>query len=499
MSSRSSSTSGHSLRELLPEARFLGACDIRVSSCCGDSRHCHPGDLFVALPGSTDDGHRYVADAASRGATALLLGREAPDCKLPTCIVSDVTLAYGKICQALAGNPARQLKMIGLTGTNGKTTTSLLVASILNAAGMSAGLIGTLGNFDGAEFGPAKLTTPTAPELAQWLARMCANGCTHAVVEISSHAISQSRAAGISFDVIGISNVRHDHLDYHGTLAEYRRTKRRALNYLTPEGIAVLNADDAVCAEFLSEHSGPALSIAIDGPGEITATPVEQFINEQTFLLSAGDETVPVRTQLIGRHNIYNCLLAAATGISYGIDLATIAYGIEKLDKVPGRLERIECGQPFSVFVDYAHTAEALAVTLDTLRPLARGRLVCVFGAGGNRDQQKRPTMGKAVENRADVTYLTSDNPRHEEPEQIAREVLSGFANPSEVRVVLDRAEAIARALDDAQEGDCVLIAGKGHEDYQVVGDKRLYFDDRAFARQWLYEQYSGTDFSKAA
>ena len=208
---------------------------------------------------------------------------------------------------------------------------------------------------------------------------------------------------------------------------------------------------------------------------------------------------MPVRTQLIGRHNIYNCLLAAATGISYGIDLATIAYGIEKLDKVPGRLERIECGQPFSVFVDYAHTAEALAVTLDTLRPLARGRLVCVFGAGGNRDQQKRPTMGKAVENRADVTYLTSDNPRHEEPEQIARDVLSGFANPSEVRVVLDRAEAIARALDDAQEGDCVLIAGKGHEDYQVVGDKRLYFDDRAFARQWLYEQYSGTDFSKAA
>jgi len=499
MPSRTSSTPGQSLRDLLPEARFLGACDIRVTSCCSDSRHSRPGDLFVALPGSSDDGHRYVSDAASRGATALLVQRAVGQCKLPTCVVSDVNAAYGKLCQALAGNPARQLKMIGLTGTNGKTTTSLLVASILNAAGMSAGLIGTLGNFDGVDFGPAKLTTPTAPELAQWLARMSANGCTHAVVEISSHAISQSRVAGIDFDVVGISNVRHDHLDYHGTLAEYRRAKRRALDFLTPEGVAVLNADDAVCAEFLEEHHAPALSVGIDAPCEISASPVEQFISEQTFLLSAGDETVPVRTHLIGRHNIYNCLMAAATGISYGIDLATIAYGIEKLDKVPGRLERIECGQPFSVFVDYAHTAEALAVTLDTLRPLVSGRLICVFGAGGDRDQQKRPKMGGAVENRAEVTYLTNDNPRHEDPEFIASGVLLGFMNPSEVHVVLDRAEAIARALDDAQPGDCVLIAGKGHEDYQVVGDKRLYFDDRAFARQWLYEQHSGTEFSRAA
>ncbi len=499
MPSRSQSTPGHSLRDLLPEARFIGACDIRVASCCGDSRHCHPGDLFVALPGSIDDGHRYVGDAISRGATALLVQHAVGECKLPTCIVSDVQAAYGKICQTLAGNPAKKLKMIGLTGTNGKTTTSLLVASILNAAGMSAGLIGTLGNFDGAEFGPAKLTTPTAPELAQWLARMCANGCTHAVVEISSHAISQSRAAGINFDVVGISNVRHDHLDYHGTLAEYRRTKRRALDSLAPEGVAVLNADDPVCAEFLSELSSPALSIGIDAPCEISALPVEQFISEQTFLLSAGDETVPVRTQLIGRHNIYNCLMAAATGVTYGIDLATIAYGIEKLDKVPGRLERIECGQPFSVFVDYAHTAEALAVTLDTLRLLVSGRLTCVFGAGGDRDRQKRPKMGGVVENRADIAYLTNDNPRNEDPKLIAREVLAGFINPSKAHVVLDRAEAIARALDGAQEGDCVLIAGKGHEDYQVVGDKRLYFDDRAFAREWLYEQCSGTDFSRAA
>jgi len=260
-----------------------------------------------------------------------------------------------------------------------------------------------------------------------------------------------------------------------------------------------LNADDPVCAEFLSELSSPALSIGIDAPCEISALPVEQFISEQTFLLSAGDETVPVRTQLIGRHNIYNCLMAAATGVTYGIDLATIAYGIEKLDKVPGRLERIECGQPFSVFVDYAHTAEALAVTLDTLRLLVSGRLTCVFGAGGDRDRQKRPKMGGVVENRADIAYLTNDNPRNEDPKLIAREVLAGFINPSKAHVVLDRAEAIARALDGAQEGDCVLIAGKGHEDYQVVGDKRLYFDDRAFAREWLYEQCSGTDFSRAA
>lgn len=499
MQSRPSSTPGQSLRNLLPEARFFGASDIRVASCCSDSRHCRPGDLFVALPGTTDDGHRYVSEAIARGATALLVERAVAECKLPTCVVSNVNAAYGKLCQALADNPAQHLRMIGLTGTNGKTTTSLLVASILNAAGMSAGLIGTLGNFDGAEFGPAKLTTPTAPELAQWLARMRANGCTHAVVEVSSHAISQSRVAGIEFDVMGFSNVRHDHLDYHGTLAEYQRTKRKAMNFVSPEGVTVLNADDDVCREFLLDCEGPALSYGIDTPCEIAATPVEQFISEQTFLLSAGDETVPVRTHLIGRHNIYNCLLAAATGMTYGIDLETIAYGIEKLDKVPGRLERIECGQPFSVFVDYAHTAEALAVTLETLRPLVSGRLICVFGAGGNRDQQKRPKMGRTVESRADLAYLTSDNPRHEDPELIADGILAGCANPSGVRVVLDRAEAIARALDGAQPGDCVLIAGKGHEDYQVVGDKKLYFDDRAFAREWLYEQHSGSEFSRAA
>jgi len=247
-------------------------------------------------------------------------------------------------------------------------------------------------------------------------------------MEVSSHALDQSRVAGAKFDAVCVTNVAHDHLDYHASLQDYRQAKAKLFDHLAEEGFAVLNADDPGSAEYWRRLEGPALTVGIDQAAEITAVPVEQCPSEQTFLLSAGSETVPVRTRMIGRHHIYNCLTAAAVGLAYGIELTDVARGLEFVGHVPGRLERIECGQPFSVFVDYAHTPDALRTVLKTLREVTAGRLICVFGAGGGRDRQKRPGMGRAVERRADLAILTNDNPRREDPQAIFRDILGGFA-----------------------------------------------------------------------
>jgi UDP-N-acetylmuramoyl-L-alanyl-D-glutamate--2,6-diaminopimelate ligase len=306
-------------------------------------------------------------------------------------------------------------------------------------------------------------------------------------MEVSSHALDQKRVAGIAFDVACVTNVRRDHLDYHRSLRCYRLAKLRLLDHLTGEGFAVINADDPVARSYLSQFDGPVLTIGIRSQAEITGTFVERSVSEQTFLLSAGSDVIPVRTRMIGAPHVYNCLTAAAVGLAYGIDLPTVVRGLEAIDYVPGRLERIECGQPFSVFVDFAHTPDALSATLKTLREVVAGRLICVFGAGGDRDRGKRPLMGRAVETHADLTVITDDNPRSEDPQAIIEEILSGLKLPAEAEVIPDRSEAIAWALSRARPGDCVLIAGKGHETCQIVGSKRYYFDDRQVVRQWLY------------
>jgi UDP-N-acetylmuramoyl-L-alanyl-D-glutamate--2,6-diaminopimelate ligase len=341
---------------------------------------------------------------------------------------------------------------------------------------------------DGRKVDEAALTTPPADQLASCFARMLRNGCSHAVMEVSSHALAQSRVAGVRFDVACLTNITRDHLDYHGSIQDYRLTKSRLFDHLAGEGFAVVNADDPAAAALLRRLEGPTLTVAIRSAAEITATPFEQLLSEQTFLLTAGSETVPVRTRMIGTHHIYNCLVAAAVGLAYGIDLPTVVRGLESVDYVPGRLERLECGQPFGVFVDFAHTPDALTGALTTLRQAISGRLICVFGAGGNRDQQKRPLMGRAVEAAADLAVVTSDNPRTEDPQAIICDVLSGFQDASAVRVLPDRAEAIQWALGQARPGDCVLIAGKGHEKYQIVGHERIPLDDCEIARQWLYD-----------
>lgn len=481
---------GHlvSLRRLLPQTEFFGADDVRVSGCTCDSRRVEPGDLFVAVVGSRHDGHDFAAQAAARGAAAVMARRPLPQLDLPCCAVADPRQAYGRVCQALAGDPSRQLKVIGVTGTNGKTTTSCLIAGVLTAADYRVGLLGTLGYLDGRAIEDATLTTPPADRLASWLSRMVRNDCSHAVMEVSSHALDQGRVAGISFDAACVTNVTRDHLDYHGSLRQYRRAKSKLFDHLSAEGFVVVNVDDPTAAGYLRRIDGPALTVGIHRPAEITATILEQHPGEQTFLLSAGSETAAVRTEMIGTHHVHNCLVATAVGLTYGIDLPTVVRGLESAGHVPGRLERIECGQPFAVFVDYAHTPDALTRTLRTLREVTRGRLICVFGAGGDRDRQKRPLMARVVEDQADLAVVTSDNPRNEDPRAIIDEVLGGFGRPHDVEVVEDRAEAICRALTAARPGDCVLIAGKGHETWQIIAERRIPLNDAATAREWLYE-----------
>ncbi|MBI3838998.1 MAG: UDP-N-acetylmuramoyl-L-alanyl-D-glutamate--2,6-diaminopimelate ligase [Planctomycetia bacterium] len=494
MSQLSISSDAVSLRELLTGAEFLGADDIFVRSCASDSGACRNGDLFVALRGSRCDGHDFIEEAISNGARAVVAERALP-IAVPTCVVADARDAYGRICQALAGHPSRFMRVIGVTGTNGKTTTAQLIASILRTAGRQTGLLSTLGYGDSVDSTPAELTTPASPTLAHWLGRMAKQQCSHAVIEVSSHAIAQRRIAGLEFAHVSLTNLGHDHLDFHGTLANYHHAKTQLFNYLSPAGLAVINSDDPASVENAPLLPNGVVTIGLRSAADLTASVVERHKSEQTFLLIAGNVTVPVRTAMIGDHHLYNCLMAAAVGLAEGIDLATIVRGLEAVRHVPGRLERIECGQPFGAYVDFAHTPDALAVSLEALREVTVGRIICVFGAGGNRDAIKRPLMGRAVESRADVVVVTTDNPRFEDPQTIAADIFSGFERFGEARWIADRTEAVQYALSLAGPDDCVLVAGRGHEPFQRVGHDRIALDDRDLVRRYLYNLEPGSPY----
>lgn len=498
MGDRTFPVRGISLRELLPQAVFRGAADIRVTSCCGEARSCRKGDLFIAVTEDAMTADRAMRLARKRGAIGMVANRATGAEDLPLCVVPDSREAYGRICHALAGDPSQQLKVIGITGAHGKTVTSYLIAAVLEAGGYYAGVLGTLGYYDGIKVSAADGTTPHVPVLARWLERMQSNGCTHAVVEVSSRALEEARLAGITLDAACITNLTHDQLDRQAEGKNFREVKERLFQHLAPEAVTVLNADDSSCDGCLRLLDGPMLTIGINEPAEVTATPLEQSRSEQTFLLSAGSETIPVRSTLIGAHSIYNCLTAAAIGLSYGIDLPTIVRGLEAIDKIPGRLERLECGQSFGVFIDEARTVEGLANSLETLRAVTPGRLICVFGGPGERDRAKRSLLGAVAENAADLAVLTTDNPRDEDPSRIAAEILAGFDHPGRVHVEPDRADAICWALNQAQTGDCVLIAGRGNAAHQIIGCKRIPLDDREVARDWLYEAIAPREMFRA-
>jgi UDP-N-acetylmuramoyl-L-alanyl-D-glutamate--2,6-diaminopimelate ligase len=480
---------GVSLRTLFPEAAFFGTDDIVVAACSSDSRTVKAGDLFAAIVGPNCDGHDFIHEAGFRGAAAILAERYVAADGLPVCVVADTRAAFGRLCHALAGNPSERLKVIGVTGTAGKTATVALIESVLHSAGHRVGTLSTLGNYDGEILEPATDDTPHAAMLADRLARMEANHCDFAVVEVSSQALAQRRTAGVTLDMACITNVRRDHLDYHTTIGNYRRTKAQLFQHLRPQAPSVLNIDDAACCDYLRELNGPALTTGMISNADLTAVVIERFTSEQTFLLTAGSETVPVRTRIIGDQHVYNCLTAAAVGLLYGVSLTEIARGLERVDRIPGRMERLECGQPFAVFVDAAQTPDALALALETLREVTGGRLICVFGANGDERAELRPFLGQTVEALADIAVVTDSNPRGEDATQIVSEILRGFDSLTNVVVMRQRADAICWALSNARPRDCVVIAGKGHEQHQQIGRHSYWFDDREIACHWLYQQ----------
>ncbi len=480
---------GHleSLRKLVPDAQFFGAGDIGFCGCASDVQQLRSGDLFVALDAARI-GYDSFADAIARGCAGILSDHLLPKMDIPVCLVSNAREAYGLICQALAGHPSDKLKVIGVTGVNGKTTTSCLIAGVLAHAGHKVGLLSRLGYFDGEDVEYAAEATPQPDRLATVLARMVRNGCSHAVMDVSNLALAQSRVAGVCYDAACVTNVTRDHLGGNITSKDYRPARSRLFDHLRGEAFAVLNADDPASAGYLRQIDGPALTVGINSPAEIAGTPIEQFPSEQTFLITAGSDTMPVRTQMIGRHHIYNCLTAAAVGLAYGIKLPRIVRTLEAAKHVPGRLERIECGQPFSVFVDFAHTPDALVGCLQALKTVTQGRLICMFGAGSEGDESQPPLLGRAVERNADVAIVTSGNPLGEDPAAIIRDLLSGFQRPDHAEIIPERRAAIHRALSLAQIGDCVLIAGKGYETLEIEDEESLSPDDRQIACDWLYK-----------
>lgn len=485
-----------SLRRLLPGASFVGCGEVIVNDATDDSRRVTEDSVFAAICGTKVDGRDFAADAVANGCSAVLTDRPLPNVSAPQCIVPNVRSAYARVCNAVSGKPTSRLQIAGVTGTNGKTTTAWMLRSILEASDRRCGLLGTIEYSDGKVTSPASLTTPDPRSVFQWFRRMVENGCRHAAIELSSHALSQDRIAGTPLAAAIITNVTQDHFDYHSDFETYLAAKSKILDYVVPGGIVAINLDDSGSSQLCANAKADGhrvVTFSVSQSADVRAVLLDENTDGSRFRLSTSgsiskseSDEIDITIALPGRHNVLNCLGAAAAALHLGASLADVQQGLESLSRIPGRLEPIDCGQPFSVFIDYAHTDDALQRVLDCLSPLTDGRVLCVFGAGGDRDRSKRPLLGKAAAH-ADFAIATSDNPRTEEPLGIIEEVVAGFPHGySSFHVEPDRRRAIKFALSEAQAGDCVLIAGKGHESEQIIGTDRLPFDDRLVAQEIL-------------
>lgn len=459
-----------------------------------DSRSVGKGDCFVALAGGAFDGHDFIGQAVDSGA-AYIVCQKPCDCGgAELVVVENSSKALGLLAQAAFGNPSSRLTNLAVTGTNGKTTVGYLVRSIIQAAGEKCGLLGTIVYDTAKGVAESSLTTPDALCIAGMAGEMVAGGAKFMMIEASSHALSQGRLWGINFTAAAFTNLTGDHLDYHKTAEAYLDAKSSLFEQLPSHAIAVLNADSEASREIADRIKNRTLWYAI-GAGsvagsdaDITARIQSMDTSQTVYTLGFGVQKCRVVTTLPGRHNVSNQLAAAGLCIAAGFDLQTIAAGLSEFKVVPGRLEPIDCGQDFSVFVDYAHTDDALKNVLGTLRPLCEGRLIVVFGCGGERDRTKRPRMAKVAEELSDVAIVTSDNPRGEKPGDIIADITAGFSDADSDAIIIeaDRKKAIELAIEAAGKNDIVLIAGKGHETYQTIGDTKIDFDDRLIAREIL-------------
>ena len=487
------------LRDLvkpLGEVAARGDLDREITGVTDDSRQVSSGGLFVAVKGTQSDGHRYLNQAVSAGAGALVVEAGCVPAgtldvlNVPVIEVRDSRHVLGVLASRFHGDPSRRLKMIGVTGTNGKTTTAYLCKSVLEAAGAKVGLVGTVAYEIGNERIEATHTTPGAVELQGLFRRMVDAASDTAVMEVSSHALALDRTAGCEFGTAVFTNLTQDHLDFHADMEDYFHAKLRLFAGLGPDSRAIVNLDDAYGARITAATRARVWSYAIDRPADLRAEDVRISLDGVQFTAQTPAGAAALRSPLVGRHNVSNILAAVGVGLEQGIALPTIAAGIANLRHVPGRFERVEAGQPFTVVVDYAHTEDALFRLLTTAEAVKTGRIITVFGCGGDRDRGKRPKMGRVSAVYSDVVVVTSDNPRTEDPETIISDVIPGVqaglreAGRGRYVVHADRRAAIEDAVRMAQPGDLVLIAGKGHEHYQIIGKDKHPFDDRVVARE---------------
>ena len=474
-----------------------------------DSRQVDAGSVFVALKGLRADGTSFATDAASRGAVAVFAeSAPAPGVAVPWFVVRDARLALAELAAVFFGRPSNELLVVGVTGTNGKTTTTYLLASILDQAGYRCGRIGTIGYRVGLIEREAARTTPEAPDIQRMLRDMVEARCLACAMEVSSHALAMKRADRLRFSAGIFTNLTRDHLDYHGGMEEYFLAKRRLFELLGPGVPAVVNVDDAYGQRLLREFPG-ATSFGLDHQADVTVTGLQATLHGLTGTIHTRRGEVRLRSALVGRPNAYNVLCAAAASDALDLPLAAVEQGITALGSVPGRFQTVSVeADDVAVVVDYAHTDDALRSLLETARPLTSGRVITVFGCGGDRDRTKRPLMGMVAARLSDAVVLTSDNPRSEDPLQIIEEIKRGLVQPDRPSsrhgqavapvksvpwsAIPDRREAIERAIRDAHPGDLVLVAGKGHEQTQTSGGRVVPFEDATVAREALARRRSG-------
>jgi UDP-N-acetylmuramoyl-L-alanyl-D-glutamate--2,6-diaminopimelate ligase len=486
-----------------------GGVDPEITLVTADSRRVVPGTLFAALRGVQHDGHQFLREAVARGAVAVA-GEDAEAIRtvagppgLVRLIVPRGAEWFGRAVARWWGDPSHRLGLVGVTGTNGKTTTTHLIRAIYQAAGRTTGLLGTVSYAIGDEIRPAPHTTPDAETLQALLSEMVARAVTDVVMEVSSHALAQDRVAGCAFDVGVFTNLTQDHLDFHGTMDAYAAAKRRLFEALgqdspkTRPRLAVINRDDPRCGEMARASGAPVWTFGLDPRADVYPESVSSSVEGIRCRVRTPKGRLDLTSSLIGSYNLSNLLAAIAVAVGQDVPPHAVRVGVAAMTRVPGRFDKVDAGQDFTVVVDYAHTEDALRRVLDVARELCRGRLITVFGCGGDRDPGKRAPMGRVAAGASDLVILTSDNPRGEDALAIIEAIEGGIRDELSARppgrpsafsrqpylTLPDRREAIERAVQTAEPGDMVVIAGKGHEDYQIIGSRRLSFDDRAVAR----------------
>ncbi len=492
------------LMAFMPHFVIQGRLDRIIAAVAHDSRKVSPGTLFFCLAGAHVDGHDFIATAVRGGAVAVIVEKEVPqlaDVDVTIIKVDNTRAAMQAIVPCFFDYPGRKLRMIGITGTNGKTTTTYLLRSIFREAGHKVGLIGTIQTLIDDKVLPVKNTTPDVIELQSILAEMVQSGMEYAVMEVSSHALALNRVAGCEFDVGVFTNMTQDHLDFHQTFENYIAAKAELFRQLshtdsTKAGkTAVINFDDRAGAIMAQYAACPVISYAVNKAAVLTAAHVAVTSTGTSFQITGPFGTMALTLSITGMFNVYNVLAAVGAALAEGIEPAAVKRALEGFHSVPGRFELVSAGQPFTVIVDYAHTPDGLENVLRTAQQFAAGKIIVVFGCGGDRDRTKRPIMGNLAAQYGDIVIATSDNPRSEEPEKILADIevgiqaaLAGGGTPKRYEVIADRRQAIGKAIALAEPQDVVLIAGKGHETYQILNDKTIDFDDRQVAREVIGE-----------